>query len=110
MASALDKSIISRLMTGLQATPAVKREMVETLGKLLQELQQPHVTEAEAEKRLRKWLESAPPHAATVLQHPPDACPPIRRGCLRAAALRRRVRNCTGRAPAPCGLGAERFS
>jgi len=68
MASALDKSIISRLVTGLQATPAVKREMVETLGKLLQELQQPHVTEAEAEKRLRKWLESAPPHAATVLQ------------------------------------------
>ena len=35
MASALDKSIISRLVTGLQATPAVKREMVETLGKLL---------------------------------------------------------------------------
>lgn len=68
MASALDKSIISRLMTGLQATPAVKREMVETLGKLLQELQQPRVTEAEAEKRLRKWLESAPSHAATVLQ------------------------------------------
>ncbi len=68
MASALDKSIISRLMTGLQATPAVKREMVETLGKLLQELQQTRVTEAEAEKRLRKWLESAPPHAATVLQ------------------------------------------
>ena len=68
MATALDKSIISRLMTSLQATPAVKREMVETLGKLLQELQQSHVTEAEAEKRLRKWLESVPPHAAAVLQ------------------------------------------
>ncbi|MGH7473195.1 MAG: hypothetical protein ACREJW_04575 [Candidatus Methylomirabilales bacterium] len=38
------------------------------MGKLLQELQQPHVTEAEAEKRLREWLESVPPHAAAVLQ------------------------------------------
>ena len=68
MAAALDKSIVSRLITGLQATPAVSRETVEALGKLLEELQQPHVTEAEAEKRLRKWLESAPPHAAAVLQ------------------------------------------
>ncbi|MGH7352216.1 MAG: hypothetical protein ACREJJ_07575 [Candidatus Methylomirabilales bacterium] len=68
MAAALGKSIVSRLITGLQATPAVSRETVEALGKLLEELQQPHVTKAEAEKRLRKWLESVPPHAATVLQ------------------------------------------
>jgi len=68
MAGALDRSIVSRLTTGLQATPAVSREMVEALSKLLEELRQPHVSEAEAEKRLRKWLESAPPHAAAVLQ------------------------------------------
>jgi hypothetical protein len=68
MAAALDKSIVSRLITGLQATPAVKREMVERLGNLLVELQQPQVSEVEAETRLRKWLESVPPHAATVLQ------------------------------------------
>jgi hypothetical protein len=68
MAAALDKSIVSRLITSLQATPAVKGEMVEALGRLLGELQHPQVSEAEAEIRLRKWLESAPLHAATVLQ------------------------------------------
>lgn len=68
MATALDKSIISRLITGLQATPGVSRETKEAFSKLLEEIQQPHVSEAEAEKRLRKWLGSAPGHAASVLQ------------------------------------------
>jgi hypothetical protein len=68
MASALDKSIVSRLKTGLQATPAVSKETVDAFGKLLDELQQPKVSEAEAEKRLRRWLKSVPAHAAAVLQ------------------------------------------
>lgn len=68
MASALNKSIVSRLKTGLQATPGVSREVIEGFTRLLDELQQPHVSEVEAEKRLRKWLGSAPVHAATVLQ------------------------------------------
>lgn len=68
MASALDKSVASRLTTGLQATPAVSKEAVESFAKLLGELQQSHVSEAEAEQRLRAWLESVPAHVATVLQ------------------------------------------
>lgn len=68
MASALDKSIVSRLKTGLQATPAVSKETIDGFGKLLDELQQPSVSEAKAEQRLRGWLESAPAHVATVLQ------------------------------------------
>jgi hypothetical protein len=68
MASALDKSIVSRLKTSLQATPAVTKETMGAFGALLDELQQPQVTEAQAEKRLRKWLESVPAHVATVLQ------------------------------------------
>ncbi|MFQ5801624.1 MAG: hypothetical protein ACE5JQ_01845 [Candidatus Methylomirabilales bacterium] len=68
MASALDKSIASRLKTALQATPAVSKETVEAFTKLLDELQQPHASEAKAEKRLRAWLGSAPTHAVTVLQ------------------------------------------
>lgn len=68
MATALDKSIVSRLKTGLQATPAVSKETVEQFVKLLDEFQQPRVSEGEAEKRLRKWLESVPAHVATVLQ------------------------------------------
>ncbi|MFQ5532601.1 MAG: hypothetical protein ACE5EP_01990 [Candidatus Methylomirabilales bacterium] len=68
MASALDKSIVSRLKTGLQATPAVSKETIDGFGKLLDELQQPSVSEAKAEQRLRAWLESVPAHVATVLQ------------------------------------------
>ncbi len=68
MASALDKSIVSRLKTGLQATPGISKEAIEGFARLLDELQQPKVSEAEAEKRLREWLGSAPIHAATVLQ------------------------------------------
>lgn len=68
MATALDKSIVSRLKTGFQATPAVSKEAVDEFVKLLSELQQPNVSEADAEKRLREWLQSVPAHAATVLQ------------------------------------------
>ena len=68
MATALDKSIVSRLKTGLQATPAVSKETVDASSKLLDELQGSQVSEAEAEQRLRKWLESVPAHVATVLQ------------------------------------------
>lgn len=68
MATGLDKSIVSRLKTGLQATPAVEKETIDAFATLLDELQQPQVTDKEAEKRLRKWLGSVPSHAATVLQ------------------------------------------
>lgn len=68
MATALDKSIVSRLKTGLQATPAVSQETVDAFAKLLDELQQPQVSEAEAEKQLRTWLKSVPEHASAVLQ------------------------------------------
>ncbi|MFQ5656443.1 MAG: hypothetical protein ACE5G5_02800 [Candidatus Methylomirabilales bacterium] len=68
MASALDKSIVSRLKTGLQATPAVSKDTIDGFATLLDELQQPRVSEAEAEKRLRAWLGSVPAHVSTVLQ------------------------------------------
>lgn len=68
MATGLDKSIVSRLKTALQATPAVDREAIDAFMTLLDEIQQPQVTDEEAEKRLRKWLGSVPSHAATVLQ------------------------------------------
>lgn len=68
MASALDKSIVSRLKTGIQATPGVSKETIEGFARLLDELQQSKVGEAEAEKRLRQWLGSVPAHVATVLQ------------------------------------------
>ncbi len=68
MATALDKSIVSRLKTSLQATPALSQETVDQFVKLLDELQQPRVSEGEAEQRLRKWLGSIPAHGATVLQ------------------------------------------
>ncbi|MFQ5989343.1 MAG: hypothetical protein ACE5K9_05445 [Candidatus Methylomirabilales bacterium] len=68
MATALDKSIVSRLKTALQATPAVDQGTIGAFTQLLDELQQPHVGDKEAEKRLRGWLSSAPSHAATVLQ------------------------------------------
>ncbi|MFQ5847569.1 MAG: hypothetical protein ACE5IQ_07855 [Candidatus Methylomirabilales bacterium] len=68
MATALDKSIVSRLKISLQATPGVSQETVAGFGKLLDELQRPRVSDAEAEKQLRQWLTSAPAHAATVLQ------------------------------------------
>jgi hypothetical protein len=68
MATGLDKSIVSRLKTALQATPAVDKETIDAFTTLLDEIQQPQVTDKEAEKRLRKWLGSVPSHAATVLQ------------------------------------------
>ncbi|MFQ5802773.1 MAG: hypothetical protein ACE5JQ_07770 [Candidatus Methylomirabilales bacterium] len=68
MATGLDKSIVSRLKTALQATPAVDKETIDAFTTLLDELQQPQVTDKDAEKRLRKWLGSVPSHAATVLQ------------------------------------------
>lgn len=68
MATALDKSIVSRLKTGLKATPAVSQETVEGFVKLLDELQKPQVSEADAEKRLRQWLKSVPEHVSAVLQ------------------------------------------
>ena len=68
MASALDKSIVSRLKTGLQATPAVSKETIDGFGTLLDELQKPRVSEAEAEKKLRAWLKSVPAHVTAVLQ------------------------------------------
>ncbi len=68
MATGLDKSIVSRLKTALQATPAVDKETIGAFMTLLDEIQQPEVTDKEAEKRLRKWLGSVPSHAATVLQ------------------------------------------
>ncbi|MFQ5961372.1 MAG: hypothetical protein ACE5MG_08230 [Candidatus Methylomirabilales bacterium] len=68
MATALDKSIVSRLKTGLQATPAVSQETVDAFVKLLDELQKAQVSEAEAEKRLRQWLKSVPEHVSAVLQ------------------------------------------
>lgn len=68
MATALDRSIVSRLKTALQATPAVDTETIQAFATLLDELQQPRVSDKEAEKRLRNWLRSVPSHAATVLQ------------------------------------------
>ncbi len=68
MATALDKSIVSRLKTGLKATPAVSQETVEAFAKLLDGLQKPQVNEAEAEKQLRQWLKSVPEHVSAVLQ------------------------------------------
>ena len=68
MGTALDKSIVSRLKTSLQATPAVDRETVNGFVALLDELQKAQVSEAEAEKQLRKWLKSVPEHVAAVLQ------------------------------------------
>lgn len=68
MATTLDKSIVSRLKTSLQATPAVSKETVAEFAKLLDELQKGQVSEADAEKRLRKWLKSVPEHVAAVLQ------------------------------------------
>ncbi len=67
MATGLDKSIVSRLKTALQATPAVDKETIDAFMTLLDEIQQPEVTDKEAEKRLRKWLGSGPSHTATVL-------------------------------------------
>lgn len=68
MATALDKSIVSRLKTSFQATPAVSQETIDGFAKLLDELQKPQVSEADAEKRLRQWLKSVPEHASAVLQ------------------------------------------
>jgi hypothetical protein len=66
--AALDKSIVSRLKTGLQATPAVSQETVDEFVKLLDELQKAQVSEGDAEKRLRQWLKSVPEHVSAVLQ------------------------------------------
>jgi hypothetical protein len=68
MASVLDKSIASRLKTGLQATPAASKEVIEGFSRLLDELQQAGISEAEAENRMRQWIASAPVHGVTVLQ------------------------------------------
>lgn len=68
MASVLDKSMASRLKTGLQATPAASRDVIERFSGLLEELQQASLSEAEAERRMREWIASAPSHAVSVLQ------------------------------------------
>lgn len=68
MAHVLDKGILSKLRNSFQATPGVSREQVEAFGNLLEALQQPGVTEKEAQRRLREWITKAPKHAVTVVQ------------------------------------------
>lgn len=68
MASVLSKSIASRLKTGLQATPAASKEVIDEFARLLDVLQTPGMSEAEAERRMREWISTAPIHAVTVLQ------------------------------------------
>ena len=70
MATGLDKSIVSRLKTALQATPAVDKETIDAFMTLLDEIQQPQVTDEEAEKRLREWLGSVPSHAGRLSNGP----------------------------------------
>ena len=68
MAAVLDKGTASKLRNSLQATPGISRDQVEAFGKLLEALQQPGVTEADAEKRFREWLAKVPKHAGTVVR------------------------------------------
>ncbi len=68
MAAVLDKGIASKLRNSLQSTPGVSREQVQDFGALLEGLQQPGVSEGEAEKRFREWLAKTPKHAVTVVR------------------------------------------
>ena len=68
MAALLDKGIASKLRNSLQATPGITRDQVQTFAHLLEGLQGPGVTEADAEKQLRSWMEKAPKHAVTVVR------------------------------------------
>jgi len=58
MAPVLDKSMASRLKTGLQATPAASLDVIEGFSRLLEELQQASLSETEAERRMREWIAS----------------------------------------------------
>lgn len=80
MPEALRSGLASALANGLKATPGVDASVQQTFAELLQGLQGPAVTEAEAERRLAAWLGTAPPHAVTVL-----------RSVILAAASQKRV-------------------
>jgi hypothetical protein len=68
MAAVLDKGIASKLRNSFQATPGVTRDQVQTFSNLLEGLQKPGLTEADAERQLRSWMEKAPRHAVTVVR------------------------------------------
>ncbi|MBI4390727.1 MAG: hypothetical protein HY575_02485 [candidate division NC10 bacterium] len=68
MAEVLEKGMASALANGLKATPGVDARVQEGFAGLLTELAKPGVTEADAERRVKAWLDAAPGHAVTVLR------------------------------------------
>lgn len=68
MAEVLDKGMASALANGLKATPGVDARVQEGFAALLKELAKPGMTEADAERRVKAWLDAAPGHAVTVLR------------------------------------------
>ena len=68
MASLLDKGTASKLRNSLQATPGLTADQVRAFGSLLDGLQKPGVSEADAERQLRAWMQAAPKHAVSVLR------------------------------------------
>jgi len=68
MAALIDKGTASKLRNSLQATPGVTSDQVQAFGNLLDGLQKPGVSEADAERQLRAWMQKAPRHAVSVVK------------------------------------------
>jgi hypothetical protein len=68
MSAALDKTIASKLAIGLERTPAVSPQTLQGFTRVLEAIQRPDASEAEAEAALREWMEAAQPHAASVVR------------------------------------------
>ncbi len=68
MAALMDRTMASKLAIGLERTVAVSPETQKSFTAVLETIQRPGASEADAEAALRGWMKSAQPHAASVVR------------------------------------------
>ena len=68
MAAVLNKTMASKLAIGLERTPAVSPQTMQSFTEVLATIQRPGASEQDAEAALRGWMKATQPHAASVIR------------------------------------------